>query len=80
MRALAAVMGFESADGFERKRRVTDEFMRYLFFYAVEKSQAIAEASIKDEVQECLDAFLDDPVCNRLEPIARSTDNTFRIN
>ena len=32
----------------------------------------MAEASIKDEVQECLDAFLDDPLCDRLEPIART--------
>ena len=71
---LAAVMGFESADGFERKRReVTDRVHEtFVSFMRVEKLQAIAEASIKDEVQECLDAFLDDPVCNRLEPIARS--------
>ena len=71
---LAAVMGFESADSFERKRReVTDRVHEaFVSFMRVEKSQAMAEASIKDEVQECLDAFLDDPVCNRLEPIARS--------
>ncbi len=70
---LAAVMGFESADGFERKRReVTDRVHgAFVSFMRVEKSQAMAEASIKDEVQECLDAFLEDPVCDRLEPIAR---------
>ena len=71
---LAAVMGFESADGFERKRReVTDRVHEaFVSFMRVEKSQAMAEASIKDEVQECLDSFLEDPVCDRLEPIARS--------
>ena len=71
---LAAVMGLESADSFERKRReVTDRVHEaFVSFLRVEKSQAIAEASIKDEIQECLDAFLDDPVCDRLEPIARS--------
>ncbi len=71
---LAAVMGFESADGFERKRReVTDRVHEaFVSFMRVEKSQAMAKASIKDEVQECLDAFLEDPVCDRLEPIARS--------
>ena len=65
---LAAVMGFESADGFERKRReVTDRVHEtFVSFMRVEKLQAIAEASIKDEVQECLDAFLDDPVCTGL--------------
>ena len=71
---LAAVMGFESADGFERKRReVTDRVHEaFVSFMRVEKSLAMAEASIKDEVQECLDAFLEDPLCDRLEPIARS--------
>ena len=71
---LAAVMGFESADSFERKRReVTDRVHEaFVSFLRVEESQAIAKASIKDEVQECLDAFLDDPLCDRLEPIARS--------
>ncbi len=71
---LAAVMGFESADSFERKRReVTDRVHEaFISFLRVEESQAMAEASIKDEVQECLDAFLDDPLCDRLEPIART--------
>ena len=71
---LAAVMGFESADSFERKRReVTDRVHEaFVSFLRVVKSQATAETSIKDEVQECLDAFLDDPLCDRLEPIARS--------
>ena len=71
---LAAVMGFESAHSFERERReVTDRVHEaFVSFMRVEKSQAMAEASIKVEVQECLDAFLEDPVCNRLEPIARS--------
>ncbi len=71
---LAAVTGFESADSFERKRReVTDRVHEaFVSFMRVEKSQAMAESSIKDEVQEYLDAFLDDPVCDRLEPIARS--------
>ncbi len=71
---LAAVMGFESADGFEWKRREVTGRVHEAFvsFMRVEKSQAMAGASIKDEVQECLDAFLDDPVCDRLEAIARS--------
>ena len=46
--------------------------MRHLSLLCGSKLQAMAEASIEDEVQECLDTFLDDPVCNRLEPIARS--------
>ena len=77
---LAAVMGFESADSFERKRReVTDRVHEaFVSFMRVEKSQAMAEASIKDEVQECLDAFLDDPVVRSSRTdCALSTDNTF---
>ena len=71
---LAAMMGFESADSFERKRReVTDRVHEaFRLFYAGREVTSEKEASIKDEVQECLDAFLDDPVCDRLEPIARS--------
>ena len=71
---LAAVMGFESADSFERKRlEVTDRVHEaFVSFLRVDESQARAEASIKDEVQECLDSFLDDPLCDRLEPIVRS--------
>ena len=71
---LAAVMGFESADDFEQKRQeVTDRVHEsFASFMGVEKSQDVTQAAVKDDVQECLDAFLDDPVCDRLDPIARS--------
>ena len=71
---LAAVMGFESADDFEQKRQeVTDRVHEsFASFMRVEKSQDASQASIKEDVQELLDAFLDDPVCDRLEPISRS--------
>ncbi len=71
---LASVMGFESAEDFERKRKeVTDRVHEaFASFMRVEKSQETTQAPIKDDVQERLDAFLDDPVCDRLEPIARS--------
>ncbi len=71
---LAAVMGFESVDEFEQKRQeVTDRVHEsFASFMRVEKSQDATQASIKEDVQERLDAFLDDPVCDRLEPIARS--------
>jgi glutamate-ammonia-ligase adenylyltransferase len=71
---LAAVMGFESADDFEQKRQeVTDRVHEsFASFMRVEKSQDVTQASIKEDVQELLDTFLDDPVCDRLEPISRS--------
>jgi glutamate-ammonia-ligase adenylyltransferase len=71
---LAAVMGFESADDFEQKRQeVTDRVHEsFASFMRVEKSQDATQALVKDDVQERLDAFLDDPVCDRLEAIARS--------
>ena len=71
---LAAVMGFESVDEFEQKRReVTDRVHEsFASFMRVEKPQDTTQAAVKDDVQERLDAFLDDPMCDRLEPIARS--------
>jgi glutamate-ammonia-ligase adenylyltransferase len=75
---LAALMGFESAEYFEQKRQeVTDRVHEsFASFMRVEKSQNAIQGSIKEGVQELLDAFLDDPVCDRLEPIARSRLST----
>ena len=71
---LASVMGFESAVDFERKRNeVTDRVHEaFASFMRVEQSQDTTQVAIKDDVKERLDAFLDDPMCDRLEPIARS--------
>ena len=70
---LSAVLGYASADAFERERQnVTDRVHEaFTAFLRVEDASGQSERPIAPEVQNLLDALRHDPLCERLEPVAR---------
>ena len=71
---LATILGFETASHFESHRRVVTDRVHEAFaaFMHVEPPIQKSCIEVRDEVRQRLDSFTDDPVCERLEPIARS--------
>ena len=71
---LSTILGFATADQFENHRReVTDRVHEaFTAFMHVESTTQNTCIEVKDEVRQRLDSFTNNPVCERLEPIARS--------
>ena len=71
---LATILGFETASQFESHRRVVTDRVHEAFtaFMYVEPPRQNSSIEVRDEVRQRLDSFSEDPICERLEPIARS--------
>ena len=71
---LATMLGFATADQFESHRRAVTDRVHQAFkaFLHVKLPTQSSCIEVNDEVRQRLENFSDDPLCERLEPIARS--------